>query len=138
METRMTIRLLSKSDVAAMHPSELVDRYVGKESLRDHRSYTRPLLVTSYSGTRLYARPSVVTMRTENREPRLLPVEEWDEKVPIMIKSVVYVCDTIEDCEVLMAACRKAQAIWDEGQKQIRTDINAVYSALPTSGEPKL
>lgn len=124
------IRFLGKNESPAEHPSELLGRFVGKEGLTNYRTYTRPMLVTGYSGSRLYVKASLVDHKTLDGTLKLLPVEEWDEEFHIQLKSVVYVCDTKEEGEQVMAATRQSKQIWEEGERKLRAEITSVYRNL--------
>lgn len=124
------IRFLGKNESPAEHPSDLVGRFVGKEGLTSYRTYTRPMLVTGYSGSRLYVKASLVDHKTLDGTLKLLPVEEWDEEFHIQLKSVVYVCDTKEEGEQVMAATRRSKQIWEEGERRLRAEIVSVYRDL--------
>jgi hypothetical protein len=125
------IRFVGKKEQAAAHPSDLVGRFVGKEgSMLSFRTYTRPMLVTGYSGTRLYVKASLIDHKSLDGSPKLLPVEEWDEEFHIQIKSVVYVCDTKEEGEQVMAATRLAKQIWQDGETRMRAEINTLFADL--------
>lgn len=124
------IRILGKNESPAEHPSELVGRFVGKEGSMNFRTYTRPMLVTGYSGSRLYVKASLVDHKSQKGDRKLLPVEEWDEEFHIQIKSVVYVCDTKEEGEQVMAASDRSKQIWEEGERRLRAEIRSVYADL--------
>ncbi len=94
-------------------------RFVGKEGIMKFRGYTRPMLVTGYSGSRLYVRTSMADRNDDDGNPTMPPVEEWDEEFPIQIKTVAYVCDTKEEGELVMAASRNSLRIWQEGEKRV-------------------
>lgn len=127
------IRFLGKNESPSEHPSELVGRFVGKEGLTNFRTYTRPMLVTGYSGSRLYVKASLVDHKSLGGEPKLLPVEEWDEEFHIQLKSVVYVCDTKEEGEQVMAATQRSKQIWQEGEQKLRGEIKSVWHDLIAS-----
>jgi hypothetical protein len=124
------IRFLRKNEAPAEHPSELVGRFVGKDGLTNYPTYSRPMLVTGYSGSRLYVKASLVDHKSLDGTLKLLPVEEWDEEFHIQIKSVVYVCDTKEEGEQVMGATRRSKQIWQEGEQRLRAEIRSVYSDL--------
>lgn len=129
------IRILGKNEAAAEHPSDLVGRYVGKEGVMRFRTYGRPALVTGYSGGRLYIRPAQVNMKARDGDGSFfLPEQEWDEEEYIQMKSVAYVCDTVDECEMVMVAGRKAIRIWQEGEAQIKRDIDQVFAELSHDG----
>ncbi len=127
------IRFLGKNDSAAEHLSDLVGKFVGKEGLMNFPTYTRPMLVTGYSGSRLYVKASLVDHKSLSGEPKLLPVEEWDEEFHIQLKSVVYVCDTKEEGEQVMAATQRSKQIWQEGEQRLRAEIKSVWRDLIAS-----
>jgi hypothetical protein len=127
------IRILRKGETAAEHASELVGKFVGKEGIMNFRSYSRPMFVTGYGGNRLYVKLSLVEHRTvAEDDARLLPPDEWEEEAHIQFKSVAYVCDTIEECERMMQAGRRAMRIWQDGIAQIKRDTAEVYAELVT------
>ncbi|NTF17891.1 hypothetical protein G6L37_05710 [Agrobacterium rubi] len=125
------IKILGPGEEPAEHASDLVGRYVGKEGGRLFLSYGRPLLVTGYSGSRLYVRTGLFDHAAGKGEnTRMKPSEEWDEEAHIQMKSVAYVCDTIEECEIMMSGNSRSMTIWDEGQRRIQAEGKAVFEGI--------
>jgi hypothetical protein len=124
------IRFLAYGETPTEHASELVGRFVGKDGVMKFRTYSRPKLVTGYSGSRLYVKEALVDHKTLDGEVKLRPIDEWDEEAFLGIKSIAYVCDTFEEAEQVMQACKKSLRIWQEGEAKIKADINSVFSDL--------
>lgn len=106
------------------HPSELVGRLVGKEGVMRFRSYSLPLLVTGYSGTRLFAK-ACVRIKDE-----IQPMDTRTEEVKFSVKSVAYVCDTEAEGEQIYQANLQAIAAWRRSQEEIKLEINSFFEAV--------
>lgn len=106
------------------HPSDLVGKLVGKEGVMRFRGYSLPLLVTSVSGKRLYAKACAFT------SDAILPVEQWVEDVHLNVRQVAYVCDTIEEAALIREAGRKSMQTYQRVQNDLRAQMNAFFEEI--------
>lgn len=124
------IKILNKGEAPAEHPSELVGRFVGKDGVMQFRGYGRPMLVTGYSGSRLYLKVGVIDSKTLDEGATMRPTDEWDEEVYMQLSSVAYVCDTIDECTAMVRAGRRSMKIWQDGERRIKAECDQVFEDL--------
>ena len=124
------LKILNKGEAPAEHPSELVGRFVGKEGVMQFRGYGRPMLVTGYSGGRLYVKVGIIDSKPLGEDATMRPTDEWDEDAYIQMSSVAYVCDTIEECNAMLRAGRRSLKIWQEGERRIKAECDQVFDEL--------
>lgn len=124
------IRFINENEDAAEHASDLVGKYVGKDNVMKFRAYGRPMLVTEYSGSRIYGKIGLYDTSAKGEDSRMRPSDEWDEDTYIQFKSIAYVCDTIEDCNALVRANKQSMRIWQEGEARIKRETNEIFESL--------
>lgn len=124
------IRFIDKREAPDVTPSELVGRFVGKEGVMHARGYSRPMKVVSVSGSRLHGVAGELTGSVREGDLRLAPVETWTEDCYLGLKTIAYVCDTVEECEALLLASRRSLATWTEGTAALKSEIDRDYDRI--------
>jgi hypothetical protein len=112
------------SDDVRPDPASLVGKIVGKEGIKPFRSYSLPLLVTGFTGCRLYLKAS-----TQNRDG-ILPIAAWTEGANMLVRKVFYVCDTVEEATIIHNACHEAQRLHDLAQKALSAGIGELFASV--------
>jgi hypothetical protein len=107
------------------HPADLVGKLVGKEGVMKFRGYSLPYLVTGASGKRLYAK-----VCERGNGDVILPTGEWIEDSHFNLSQVAYVCDTIEEAELIRAAGRKSMQTYQRVQNELKAQINAFFTEI--------
>jgi hypothetical protein len=107
------------------HAADLVGKLVGKEGVMKFRTYSLPYLVTGVSGKRLYAK---VCERAVG--DAILPTDQWVEEVHFNLSQVAYVCDTIEEADLVRAAGRKSMQTYQRVQQELKAQMNAFFSEI--------
>jgi hypothetical protein len=117
------ITFYSSNDVRPA-PSSLVGKIIGKEGIKPFRSYSLPLLVTGFTGSRLHMKACA-----QNRDG-ILPVAAWTEDVDMLARKISYVCDMVEEATAIRDACHEAQRMHDLAQKALRTKIGELFASV--------
>jgi hypothetical protein len=109
-------------------PSDLVGKLVGKEGIMRFRGYSLPLLVTAVSGKRLYAKACA-----RGKADAILPTEHWTEETHFNLSQVAYVCDTIEEADLIRGAGKKSMQTYQRVQDELKAQMDAFFSEIAST-----